>query len=155
MEFSTAGILEWVAMSFSNWFSQSRFRTQVSCITGRFFTVWATREAQSWPTTTGNQQVGALCSCGWSEGEEHCDNKSGMRVFLVAQWTIHLPMQETQVGSLIREDPTCHGATKPVCHNSWACALEPRSCNSWSPSTLEPVLSNKRSHCSEKPVRCN
>ena len=29
----------------------------------------------------------------------------------------HLIMQETQVLSLIREDSTCHGATRPVCHN--------------------------------------
>ena len=28
-----------------------------------------------------------------------------------------LQMQETQVRSLIQEDPTCHGATKPVHHN--------------------------------------
>ena len=38
-----------------------------------------------------------------------------------------LPMQETQVRSLIWEDPTCHGPTKPVHHNFWACALETRA----------------------------
>ena len=27
------------------------------------------------------------------------------------------PMQGTRVQALVREDPTCHGATKPVCHN--------------------------------------
>ena len=37
---------------------------------------------------------------------------------LVAQWLrIHLPMQWTRVRALVREDPTCHGATKPVHHN--------------------------------------
>ena len=37
---------------------------------------------------------------------------------LVAQWLrIRLPMQGTQVRSLVQEDPTCRGATKPVCHN--------------------------------------
>ena len=37
---------------------------------------------------------------------------------LVAQWLrILLPMQGTRVRALVREDPTCHGATKPVCHN--------------------------------------
>ena len=37
---------------------------------------------------------------------------------LVVQWLrIHLPMQETRVQALVREDPTCHGATKPVRHN--------------------------------------
>ena len=34
-------------------------------------------------------------------------------------------MQETRVQSLIWEDPTCHGATKPVHHNCWTSALEP------------------------------
>ena len=29
-------------------------------------------------------------------------------------------MQGTQALSLVREDPTCHGATKPVRHNYWA-----------------------------------
>ena len=37
---------------------------------------------------------------------------------LVAQWLrIRLPMQGTQVQSLVGEDPTCHRATKPMCHN--------------------------------------
>ena len=34
-------------------------------------------------------------------------------------------MQETWVWSLIWEDPTCQGATEPVIHNHWACALAP------------------------------
>ena len=29
-------------------------------------------------------------------------------------------MQGTQVQSLVREDPTCRGATKPANHNYWA-----------------------------------
>ena len=37
---------------------------------------------------------------------------------LVAQWLrIRLPMQGTRVQALVQEDPTCCGATKPVCHN--------------------------------------
>ena len=40
-----ARILEWVAMPFSRGPSWPRDRTQVSCIAGRFFTIWATREA--------------------------------------------------------------------------------------------------------------
>ena len=40
-------ILEWVAMHSSRASSQSRDQTQVSCIAGRFFTTWATREAHS------------------------------------------------------------------------------------------------------------
>ena len=37
---------------------------------------------------------------------------------LVAQWLrIRLPMQGTRVRALVWEDPTCHGATKPMHHN--------------------------------------
>ena len=41
-----ARILEWVALPFSMGSSQPRDWTQVSCITGGFFTSWTTREAQ-------------------------------------------------------------------------------------------------------------
>ena len=68
-------------------------------------------------------------------------------------------MQGTQVRVLVQEEPTCHGAAKPVRHNYWACALEPVSHNYWArapqllkPAGLELVLRNKRSHCNEKPV---
>ena len=40
-----ARILEWVAFPFSRGSSQPRDWTQVSRIEGRFFTIWATREA--------------------------------------------------------------------------------------------------------------
>ena len=39
-----AKILEWVAFPFSRGFSQPRDQTGVSCIAGRFFISWATRE---------------------------------------------------------------------------------------------------------------
>ena len=51
----------------------------------------------------------------------------------------------TWVGSLVREDPTCRGATKPVHHNYWA-----RVPQLLKPTCLEPVLRNKRSHRKEK-----
>ena len=34
-----------------------------------------------------------------------------------ASLKIQLPMQGTQVRSLVQEDPTCHGAAEPLCHN--------------------------------------
>ena len=43
-----ATILEWVAFPFSMGFSQPMDRTQVSWISGWFFTSWATREAQEY-----------------------------------------------------------------------------------------------------------
>ena len=54
-------------------------------------------------------------------------------------------MQGTGVRALVREDPTCREAIKPVLYNYWACALEPASRNYWA---REPVLHNKR-----KPAR--
>ena len=41
---SPGRILEWGAISFSRGSSWPRDRTQVSCITGSFFTIWATME---------------------------------------------------------------------------------------------------------------
>ena len=50
-------------------------------------------------------------------------------------------MQETQVQSLIWEDPTFHAATKPMGRDHQACALEPGSRNYWAPVPwlLKPV----------------
>ena len=46
-----AQILEWVAFPFSRGSPQPKDRTQVSHIAGRFFTSWATREAQQYNKT--------------------------------------------------------------------------------------------------------
>ena len=40
-----AEVLEWVAIPFSRGSSHPRAQTQVSCIVGRFFTFWITKEA--------------------------------------------------------------------------------------------------------------
>ena len=85
------------------------------------------------------------------------------RTSLVAEWVkICLPMQGTQVPSLVWEDPTCCGATKPVHHNCWACTLEPVNHNFWAhvlqplkPACLETVLHNKRNHHNEKSMHPN
>ena len=39
-----ARIVEWAAISFSRGSSPPRDPTQISCIAGRFFTIWATQE---------------------------------------------------------------------------------------------------------------
>ena len=53
---------------------------------------------------------------------------------LMVQWLrSHLPMQGTQLRSLVWEGLTCREATKPVRHNHWACALEPARHSYWSP----------------------
>ena len=103
--------------------------------------------------------------------KENITYKSLWRTSLVVQWLrICLPMQGTRVQSPVREDPTCHGATKPMHHNYWACApqllkpVHPRAripqllsllaatTEAW---CLEPLPCNKRSHHNEKPAHCN
>ena len=46
MRFFQARVLEWDAISFSRGSAWPRDQTQVSCIAGRHFTSWATREAR-------------------------------------------------------------------------------------------------------------
>ena len=85
------------------------------------------------------------------------------RASLVVQWLrIHMPMLGTWVWALVREDPTYRGATKPMRHSYWTCALEPASHNYWAcapqllkPTHLEPVLHNKRSYRNEKHTHRN
>ena len=78
----------------------------------------ATPGLRTWPRT---------CSS-WQNIPSRCSFKMIILIgaSLVAQWLrIRLPTQGTRVRALVREDPTCHRATKPVRHNYWACALEP------------------------------
>ena len=62
-------------------------------------------------------------------------------------------MQETWVPSLIWEDPTWHGAATLVCHNYWACALEPgnRNYGAHVPQLLKPKHPRARALQQEKP----
>ena len=76
--------------------------------------------------------------CGDLNGKEIQKKREGTS--LVAQWfRICLPMQGTRVRSLVREDPTFHGASKPVCHNYWAHVPQLLK-----PARLEPMLRNEK-----------
>ena len=69
----------------------------------------------------------------------------------LVQWIrICLPMQVIQVWSLVQEDPTCHGATKPRTTTD-----EPTCLNYRRPRALGPVLHNKRCHGNGKPTDRN
>ena len=57
-----ARILEWVAISFSRGSSWRRDWTWVSCITGRFFTIWATSESESHSVVPDSLQPHGLYS---------------------------------------------------------------------------------------------
>ena len=79
-----------------------------------------------------------LETCPWALSWAHSTNvsisfkRAETGTSLVAQWLRScLPMQGTRVQALVREDPTCSGAAKPLRHNYWACALEPASHNYW------------------------
>ena len=58
-----ARILEWVAFPFSRGSSQPRDQTQVSCIAGGFFTIWATRKVQFKNTWTYIHALWMYLSC--------------------------------------------------------------------------------------------
>ena len=65
-----ARILEWVAIPFSRGSSRPKDQTQVSCIAGRFLTIWATREAL--PTPPQKKKNGGFS--GGSDGKESACN---------------------------------------------------------------------------------
>ena len=85
----------------------------------------------------------------------HCDplSENYLGASLLAQWQrIRLLMQEMWVQSLAWDDSTRLGATKP--REPQLLSLGSRAWESQllKPKTLEPVLHNKKSYCSEKAV---
>ena len=121
---------EWVAIPFSRGSPLSKDRTQVSCIGGRFFTIWATREVLT----------------SWLEREEtaEVEGRGGL---------LRLLSGEESAWSLVQEDPMCCGAAKPVCRNYWACSLKPGNLNCWAhkPPLLQPKPPRTRASPQEEP----
>ena len=71
------------------------------------------------------------------------------RTSLVTRWIrIHLPTKGMWVGSLVCEDPTWCGATKPKRHNSWAHVLQLLK-----PVHLESVLHTPQGLHSQQPEK--
>ena len=71
----------------------------------------------------------------------HISIKNKIRTSLMVQWVgIRLPMQVMWVWSLVWENSTCHGATKPMCYSSWVCTPELLSLHSRAP---EPALHSR------------
>ena len=62
----------------------------------------------------------------------------------VQQLRICLAVQGTRVPSLVREDPTCHGDTKPKSHNCWVC--KPVLPKEKPPRWETPAVQLERSH---------
>ena len=61
-------ILEWVAKPSSKGSSQPRDRTQVSCIAGGFFTIWATRQVHEYQSGYPVSSPGDLTNPGTKAG---------------------------------------------------------------------------------------
>ena len=73
---------------------------------------------------------------------------------LVAQWLrVRLPMQGTRVRSLVREDLTCRGATKPASHNYWAHAPRGRALQQEKPPQWEAHAPQRRLKAAKKKKR--
>ena len=67
-----ARILEWVAIPFSRGSSWPRDQIQVSCVAGRFFTIWATWEA---PYVFDWENAIALDTMHWNLASSHREGK--------------------------------------------------------------------------------
>ena len=77
-------MLEWVAIPFSRGSSLPRGYTWVSCIAGRFFTVWATREAQRlrWPCNRHLNQVHRQIDLKYDGGKTQLAKQSTKGIFM-------------------------------------------------------------------------
>ena len=88
---SQARILEWVTILFSKGFSQPRDQTQVSCIAGRFFTVWATREAHICMYICNTQDIIIYEQINISKGlRERCKRILAFLKFNILQFHVRL-----------------------------------------------------------------
>ena len=125
-----ARILEWVAIPFSRGSSRPRDRILFSCIAGRLFTVWTTREATVWAA----REAGPLCLQGqqicWS-GLMETPNLIKHLIWYYAKEMLALPF------CLIISHP-------------WASALRSHSYKPtiWSSQDIEFQVLSKYSHIS-------
>ena len=92
-----ARILEWVATSFSRGSSQPRDRTQVSCIAGRHFNLWATREAwyNNRRVSSSSRRNNAKCACNRASKtmkQKQIKLKSEIYKLTVTVWEVNSPV---------------------------------------------------------------
>ena len=118
----TGGGLQWVntertSFSWTNWIPLSLKDMAKSCLPGRMSSGHLLSSSDGWNQITGGEPsaLESLCST-------EADKSAIIGASLVAQWLrVRLPMQGTRVRALVWDDPTCHGVTRPVSHNCWAC----------------------------------
>ena len=82
------------------------------------------------------QRVETACNAGDPGSILKVSQKTPTRALLVVQWLrIYLEMQGTPVQSLVQEDPTCCGTTKPKGHHYWAHAPQQEKPLQWEART--------------------
>ena len=84
-----ARILEWVAISFSRGSSQPRDRTWVSCIAGRFHTVWATSQVHIIRSTICKRKIDKYFFCIKTFGLQKTYRVKNYRLGETANWISH------------------------------------------------------------------
>ena len=111
-----ARIVEQVAISFSRVSSWPRDWTQVSCIAGRFFTVWASRQPQTWncvPDKKSSVRGPPLWSM--ERGTLAVKESGRNSVFVVCfpVWVLEQPCRDGSGGGHSGWVGTCNSGRKP------------------------------------------
>ena len=141
-----ARTLEWVAISFSNaWKWKVKVKVKSLSRVWLLVTPWAAAHQAPLSMGFSRQEYWSgvsLPSPGVICGEEKTNKQETQaKASLVAQCKKSAcRCRRHGFDPWSGKIPTFHGATKPIHHNCWACALE-------------TVLWNKRSHCNEKPTQ--
>ena len=128
---SQARILEWVVIPFFRGSSWSRDRTWVSCIVGRFFSVWATREA----TSIKVRNISQLCRVtGWNLIRGQMEPPWEHRLLLGAhsmRWSWFYSAQQVGEGSgwlKVKSQPCQLPAEWP---EPWCLSVSPHTHSGW------------------------
>ena len=123
-------MLEWVAIPFSRGSSWARDQIRVSCVTGRFFSIWAIREAKEsnmgWLSIlwTGSQTLTfspACCLSYWPTGSSF--SCSCLAVLVTGTWSTPDVMSE-QVWRLWSPIRLSHFSSE-----KWQVCIKPVSCS--------------------------
>ena len=133
-----AKILEWVAIPFSKGSSWPRDRTQVSCIAGRFLTLWATKET-SLPLNPFNSFVFIYKTI----------NRIRVSGFPHSPVFKNLPCNTEETGSIPDPARSLHamGQLRPCATTTEPALLSPRA------ATTEPMCLRAHSPQQEKPLQ--
>ena len=121
-----ARILEWVAIPSFRGSSQPRDQTWISCIPGKFFTIWATREANSIYEQDSFRSKTPFDSL-WPHGLHHarlpCSSPSPRACsnsFPLSQWC------HPNISSSLIPFSSCLQFSPECCTNLWSLFIFPR-----------------------------